>query len=334
MTKNNDFILNEESYHSSEANKRWLDCSTYKNFVGTAGRSACECRALAIAKGEYVPPKTDALLLGSYVDSYFDHSLPQFMLDNMEYLYTKASIKKFQDGKGDLELLSQFKQADAMIKRAIKDHLFMRYVDGETQKIFTAEIAGKYEVKIKHRKYKKETIEVLQTFETKKYADLFCKEKEGSWVEEIVKSVPIRVKLDSYDGKRITDIKTASSISETYYAKDLGQRLNFIEYFGYVEQAFFYQYAVEYNTGKKLPFYLAVISKDKEYNIPHPRLAVIQIPDKVIAEKGEEIKQKIHSVWSLIQGEYEPVPCKHCEWCADNLALERVISMDELMLDV
>lgn len=286
--KKDNFSLNDETYHSPEANRRWLDCSTYKNFAGTCGRASCETRALAIVKGDYVPPKTDALLLGGYVDAYFDHSLPQFMIDNMDDLYTKASIKKFQEGKGDLELLSQFKQADSMIKRAIKEPLFMRYVDGETQKILTAEIDG----------------------------------------------VPIRVKLDSYDGKRITDIKTAASISETYYAKDLGQRLNFIEYFGYVEQAYFYQKAVEYNFGKKLPFYLAVISKDKEYNVPHPRLAIIQIPDKIIEEKGEEIKQKIHSIWSIIQGEIDPIPCGHCEWCADNLPLEKVISMDELLLEV
>lgn len=285
---NDSFVLCEETYHTPEANKRYLDCSTFKSFIGTAGRSSCEKRALDIAMGRYNPPKTDALLIGGYVDAYFDHSLAKFMVDNMDDLYTKASIKKFHEGKGDLELLSQFKQADAMIRRAIKDTLFMRYVDGETQKIMVADLDG----------------------------------------------IPIRVKLDSYDGKRITDIKTAASISETYYAKDLGQRLNFIEYFGYVEQAFFYQYAVEYNIGKKLPFYLAVITKDKEYNVPHPRIAVIQIPDKVIEDKGKEIREKIHGVWSLLQGEIDPIPCGHCEWCADNLPLERVISMDELMLDV
>jgi hypothetical protein len=210
------------------------------------------------------------------------------MVEEMDNLYTKASIKKFKEGKGDLELLSDFKQADAMIKRAVREPLFMKYVEGETQKIFTADIEG----------------------------------------------VPIRVKLDSYDGKRITDIKTAQSISTTYYAADLGQRLNFAEYFGYVEQAYFYQTAVEQNTGKRLPFYLAVITKDKDNGEPHPRVAVIQIPDELIQAKGEEIKQKIHSAWAVLQGEVEPIPCGHCSWCADNLPLERVISLDELMLEV
>lgn len=280
--------LNSDNYFSKEANFNYVDCSMYKQIIGTVGKKSCECRALAIAKGEYIQPESDAFLIGGYVDSYFDGSLAKYMVDNMDDLYTKASIKKFNDGKGDLELLSQFKQADVMIKRAIREPLFMKYVEGETQKILTAEIAG----------------------------------------------VPIRVKLDSYDGRRITDIKTAASISKTYYAADLGQRLNFAEYFGYIEQAYFYQTAVEQNYGKHLPYYLAVITKEKENNEPHPRVAVIQIPDAVIEEKGKEIQQKIGKVWALLQGEIDPIPCGHCEWCADNLPLTEVISLDELMLEV
>lgn len=280
--------LDDSNYYTPEANLAYLDCSTYKNVVGTPGRKGCECRALAIAKGEYVQPKTSALLLGSYVDRYFDGTLAEFMIDEMENLYTKASIKKFNEGKGDLELLSDYKMADVMIKRAIKEPLFMKYVKGETQLILTAEING----------------------------------------------VPIRVKLDSYDGHRITDVKTVASISDTFYAADLGQRLNFAEYWGYIEQAYFYKEAVRQNFGKDVPFYLACITKEKYNNEPHPRVAVIQVPEKIIADKGEEIKQNIHRVWSLIQGEFEPIPCGTCEWCADNVPLDRVISLDEIMLGV
>ena len=92
MSRNKKFVLNDENYHSVEANSLWLDCSTYKNFIGTAGRKGCECRALAIAKGEYETPKSDALLIGGYVDAFFDHSLDKYMVNNMEYLFTKASF--------------------------------------------------------------------------------------------------------------------------------------------------------------------------------------------------------------------------------------------------
>jgi hypothetical protein len=206
----------------------------------------------------------------------------------MDNLYTKASIKKFKEGKGDLELLSDFKQADVMIKRAIREPLFMRYVEGDTQKILVADIDG----------------------------------------------VPIRTKLDSYDGHRITDIKTVATISETFWVADSDYRLNFAEYWGYVEQAYFYKEAVRQNYEKDLPFYLACITKEKYANEPHPRLAIIQIPDKLIDEKGIEIRRKIHQVWDILQGNIEPIPCGTCEWCADNLPLEKVISLDELMVGI
>ena len=255
MAKKKQSELTEKNYFSPEMNLKYLDCSTYKNFIGTPGRKGCECRALEIAKGEYQQPKTSALLLGSYVDRYFDGTLADFMVEEMDNLYTKASIKKFLEGKGDLELLSDYKLGDAMIKRALKEPLFLKYVEGDTQKILTAEIDG----------------------------------------------IPIRVKLDSYDGHRITDIKTVANITETFYAADLNQRLNFAEYWGYIEQGYFYKEAVRQNFGKDLPFYLAVITKEKYNGEPHPRVAVIQIPDKIIEEKGIEIKQNIHKVWALLK---------------------------------
>lgn len=280
--------LTSKNYFKPEMNLKYLDCSTYKNFVGTVGRKGCECRALAIAKGMYEQPKTEALLLGGYVDAYFDNTLAEYMIENMEDLYTKASIKKFNEGKGDLELLAAYKQADVMIKRAIKEPLFMKYMEGETQKILTADIDG----------------------------------------------IPIRVKLDVYNKDRIVDLKTAASMSQTYYAADSNSRMSFVENFGYIEQAYFYQTAVEQNFGKKLPFYLAVITKEKENNIPHPRVGIIHVPDGVIEDKGKEIKYKVHKVWDLLQGNILPIPCGSCSWCSDYLPLDRVIELDQLMLEV
>lgn len=281
------YELNSKTYFSPESNLKYLDCSTYKAMVGTPSRKGCEKRALAIAKGEYIQPKTIPLLVGSYVDAYFEGTLTDFLRENMDSIYTKASIKKCADGKGELELLSDFKQADVMIKRAVREPLFMKYMEGDKQVILTADIDG----------------------------------------------VPIRVKLDSYDGHRITDLKTSQTITKTFYAADLGERLNFAEHFGYIEQGYFYKEAVRQNFGKDLPFYLAVITKDKFNNEPHPFVKVIQIPDKVIEDKGKEIRQKIHSVWSVLQGEVEPIGCGVCEYCADHDPCE-LITLDELLLEV
>lgn len=275
--------LTNENYFTPEANLTWLDCSTYKNMVGTLGMKGCETRALAIATGAYTTPKTEALLVGSYVDAYFDNSLDAWKEQNRELIYTKASLKK-----GEPELLTAFKNADIMIERAKWEPLFMEYATGETQRIFTGHIAG----------------------------------------------VPIRTKLDVYNGERIVDIKTCASISKSFYASDLGHRLNFAEQYGYVEQAAFYQAAVKEETGKRLPFYLAVITKEQVDKVPHPRLAIIHIPDEVIDEKMAEIEEKIGKVWAILHGEIAPVPCGTCEHCADNLPLDHVIQLDQLLFEV
>lgn len=268
--------LDASNYHSVQANLSYLDCSTYKNFMGTPGIKGCECRALAIASGKYVRPRTDALMVGSYVDAYFDGSLEQFKDENPQIFTQKGELK------------SQYKQAEVMIKRCEKDELFMKYMYGDTQQIFTSKING----------------------------------------------VPIRIKVDSFDGHRITDLKTCKSISEVYYAKDLGERLDFITYFGYVEQAYFYKKVMLNITGKDYPYYIAAVSKDKEDGIPHPRIAIINIPDSIIWDKGKEIEMQLPKVWKLLRGEIKPVPCGTCSWCADNLPIDRVLGLDELLPEV
>jgi len=267
-------VLNEDSYYSPEANLAYMDCTTYKNIVGMPGVKPCECKALAIAKGEYAMPKSSALMIGSYVDAYFDGTLDKFKIKNPEIFTQKG------------ELRADYKQAEVMIARAIKEPFFMKYMKGETQKILTSEING----------------------------------------------VPIRVKIDSLNERRITDLKTTESLGKVYYNSDANEHLTFIDKYDYYAQAAFYCQAVYTNYGKWLPFYLAVITKDKENGVPHPRLAIVQLSEQIIKQKLIEIEQKIRGAWMLLQGEIDPVPCGNCGWCADNLPLEKVISADELML--
>ena len=70
MAKN--FKLTAANYYSKEANERYFSVSQYKNFLD------CPARAMAEIRGEYKQPMTTALLVGSYVDSYFEGTLEQF----------------------------------------------------------------------------------------------------------------------------------------------------------------------------------------------------------------------------------------------------------------
>ncbi len=171
--------LTPENYYSQEANMQYVSVSQYKDFNGTTGKLGCEAYAMAKLRGEVEEVSTTPLLVGSYVDAYFEGTLPTFSAQHPEIFSSR--------GKTAGELKAEYKQASAMIDRAEKDKVFMQYMAGDKQVIMTGEING----------------------------------------------IPVKIKIDSCDGKRITDLKTVKSVTETFYAKDLGQRLNFCEWWGY-----------------------------------------------------------------------------------------------------
>lgn len=116
--------LNNENYFSPENNMKYMSVSQFKSFM------KCEAAALAEVKGEYERKKTAALLVGSYIDAFFEGALEKFKTDN-PCLFTK------QGG-----LKSEYKQADAIIERIKEDSFFMKYMAGEKQVIQTGELFG------------------------------------------------------------------------------------------------------------------------------------------------------------------------------------------------
>ena len=278
--KKPNIAITQENYFSPTVNMAYLDCTTYKNFVGTPGIKSCEARALAEARGEIEHPVSTALMVGSYVDAYFSNELDQFKAEHPEIISSRGATAG--------QLKTEYQQANIMIERAIREPLFMKFMEGDTQRIFTGEIEG----------------------------------------------VPVRCKVDSIDGKRITDLKTVQSLSKTYYASDLNERLDFITNFGYTTQLAMYREIVRQNTGELLPCYIAAISKDKTDNVPHPRVAVIQIPEPIMDDEIIKIKHEITKVWDIMQGNMDPICCGVCDFCADTLPLERIITPDELLTEV
>lgn len=149
-----------------------------------------------------------------------------------------------------------------------------------------------------------------------------------------IEGVPVKIKIDSADGRRITDLKTVKSITETFYAKDLGQRLNFCEWWGYDLQAAVYREIYRQNTGDLLPFYICAVSKDKTDNIPHPRIKVIEVPPLMMDEKLAEVKNNIVKIQRIKDGDIEPLRCEVCDYCADTEILDGPVSMDMLMGEI
>lgn len=124
-------ILTDENYYSDIANREYMSVSQYKSF------QKCEAAAMAELRGEWTHPKTTALLVGSYVDSWFEGTLDEFKRQNPE-IYTKSGGLK-----------SDFVQAEQIIERVQRDPMFMRYMGGKKQQILTSELFGtKWKIKI------------------------------------------------------------------------------------------------------------------------------------------------------------------------------------------
>lgn len=115
-----------ENYYSHEVGKEYFSASQVKAFLD------CEARALAEINGEYERPTTPALLIGSFVDSWFesDDSFADFNMRHPE----------IRDRNGKYK--ADFQRAVGMIERAQEDEVFMDYMTGETQKILVGEIDG------------------------------------------------------------------------------------------------------------------------------------------------------------------------------------------------
>ena len=124
-------ILNNENYYSNNSNLEYMSVSQYKQF------RKCEAAAMAQLREEWVQPKTTALLVGSYVDSWFEGTLNEFRSENPEIF------------KKDGNLKADYVQAENIIDRVQKDELFMGYMSGEKQIIRTAPLFGaKWKIKM------------------------------------------------------------------------------------------------------------------------------------------------------------------------------------------
>ncbi len=122
--------LTQRNYFSKKASLEYMSVSQFKAF------QKCPAAALAEIKGRYEREKTTALLVGSYVDSYFEGTLPQFKYDNPDIFKRDGTLK------------NEYLQAEAIIDRIHRDRMFTRFMSGRKQVIMTGEIEG-VKVKIK-----------------------------------------------------------------------------------------------------------------------------------------------------------------------------------------
>lgn len=257
--------LNENNYYSQSANMEFMSVSQYKQFV------KCEAMAIAEIKGEYVREKSDALLLGSYVDEVLtgtNESLSDFINEHPEMFVSRGPSKG--------QLKSEFKKADEAVNKIKQQPLMMHFLSGEHQTIMTGEIEG----------------------------------------------VPMKIKMDSYKpGEFIADLKYMKSLRSPNLFESM------VKYWGYDIQAAVYQEIVYQNTGKRLPFYLVIATKESPCH-----LEVCEIKQYDLDEALDNVKKNIKRYQLIKDGEIEPERCEEydCNYCTETRILTEPIDSNLL----
>lgn len=132
---------------------------------------------------------------------------------------------------------------------------------------------------------------------------------------------PFKAKLDVLGDKYITDLKTTKSITEGFYDPEVRRRVSFAQAYRYDWQAGIYTELVRQNFGKDLPFFLAVVSKERI-----PDIEVMQIDRESMDEAMEELEPIVERVVALKNGEAVPESCGRCDYCREKKVLTAPIS--------
>ncbi len=266
--KKQKFRLSGENYYSTEANEKFFSASQIKSF------HECEERTLAEIEGRWERPKTDSLLIGSYVDAAFESkkAFNAFKADHPEIFKRDGTLK------------AEYARADAMISKAKSDKVFANFMSGRKQVIKTANILG-HPFKAK--------LDVL------------------------------RIRGDEND--RIVDLKTIRDTKPLYKAGE--GKLNFVRYWQYDTQMAIYQAVIEKATGKKLPTYLACITKEDP-----PDILLVEVDQKSIDIELEMLSYKIDRYAGIKAGVIQPTRCENCSYCRATRKLTGPMSLD--MLDL
>ena len=241
--------LTEDNYYGQTASEQYFSVSQYKDFM------KCEAAALARIRGEYTPPPTRAMLVGSFVDSFFEGTLDRFKRENPE-IFTRKS-----------ELKAEFRKANEIIGRIKADPLFMQFMSGEKQKILTFEMFG----------------------------------------------VPWKMKMDSFsEGICITDLKVVANFRN-------------LALFRYDLQGAVYQKGAEICGYGRLPFYLAVATKERV-----PNLDIFQMPQATLDMALQEVEGNIEHFSDVKRGLVEPEYCGVCDYCK-GVKRARIRNYNELL---
>ena len=104
--------ITNENYSSPKIQKIYMGVSQYKAF------QKCPSCAMAELNGDYQSKLSTSMLVGSYIDAYFEGSLEKFKEQHSTIFKTDGNLK------------CEFIKAEQIIERVNRDDMFMKYMSG------------------------------------------------------------------------------------------------------------------------------------------------------------------------------------------------------------
>ncbi|AVO22610.1 hypothetical protein [Anoxybacillus phage A403] len=143
-----------------------MSVSQFKSF------RECEAKTIAVLKGEFQEPTTNALLVGSYLHAAFEseEAFQKFIEEN------NSAIFKSRGGK-----YADFETADKMIEALKADPFVMFALSGEKEQIYTAELWGTdWKIKVDNINHQHKFFSDIKT--TSDLYKRYWSEKYDGWV--------------------------------------------------------------------------------------------------------------------------------------------------------
>lgn len=148
-------------------------------------------------------------------------------------------------------------------------------------------------------------------------------EKQVIMTGEILK-VPFKIKIDSFHlGESIVDLKVMRDF-ERIWDSENHIRVSFIEAWGYDIQGAVYQEIVRQNTGFKLPFYIAAVTKEKE-----PDISALEVKQPRLDYCLDIVKRDLSRITGVKKGLFEPHRCEKCDYCKSTKQLAEIVDYIE-----
>lgn len=270
------FQLTRDNYYTVEADREFLSCSQYEEFLD------CEARAMAKLDGRFVREETEAFLVGNYFHSYFEgpEAHEAFCKRHFDDIYKTKEVTVKRATKTTPAVketvitgkYAPFEKADKMIATAENDPQIKNLIDepGENEIVMYGKLFGKY---------------------------------------------PWKIRLDKYieSPRMIIDWKTVANIQERMWNPEHGEKVSFVRNFNYVMRAAVYCEIEKQWTGKKTDplFWLVCISKQDP---PDKEIIPVELRQEMDLEL-EKIHDKITRIQNIKDGLIKPKRCGHCEYC-------------------